>query len=109
MGLEVSDKPVFDNREAAGEGWSIFDNGGGEAGPWTLSRIDTMDDPDLPDALFDSDEAAWAFVRERADGGSAYHLGALRFLEEHNPIEYAAIMDDQVALQAARSAFEPGM
>jgi len=109
MGLEVSNKSGFDNKQAAGEGWAIFDNGDGEAGPWTLNKIDTMDDPDLPDALFDSDETAWAFVREQADGGSAYHLAALRFLEEHNPIEYAAIMDDQAALQTARSALEPGM
>ncbi|MFG1270769.1 hypothetical protein V5F40_22725 [Xanthobacter sp. DSM 14520] len=66
-----------------------------------------MDDPDLPDVLFHSDEAAWAFVREQADAGSEYHLGALRFLQEHNPIEFAAIMDDQAALQAAWSTVEP--
>ena len=60
-----NDPPLFDNTQAFTEGWALFNDG-------ELQRIDEAD-------TFASDEAALAYVQQRAADGSAYHQAALNW------------------------------
>lgn len=71
----------WNNAQAWQEGWDVFDTGHSIEilhidTPWEFAGGLGYDDP-----KFDSDEAAAAFVTERANAGSKYHKLALRFLE----------------------------
>ena len=83
--------PVFDNTQAEQEGWSIFDCAGSDNGRWQLQKCDDKH-------VFMSDLNAWDFVRQMADAGSAYHVEALRFLQEHNRCEWDLIMSRHGAI-----------
>lgn len=73
-----------DNEQAFSEGWGIFSSRGSSHGDWTLQRLDEA-------ATFPDDPTAWAFVRDRAREGSAYHRRAVAFLKEVNPPEHARV------------------
>jgi hypothetical protein len=74
----------FDNTQSVAEGWSIFECSGSENGPFQLQRLDEAE-------VFPNDDDAWVFVIGKAREGSAYHIGALTYLREHNPLEIAAM------------------
>ena len=94
----------FDNNQAEAEGWGIWECDGSESGPYQLQRIDSPDDRDAPS--FGDDAAAWEFVKAKAAEGSAYHVAALDYLKQHNPLEYAAIHNDAPGYALARLEFE---
>lgn len=75
----------IDNTQAFTEGWAIFDCDGSENGQWQLCKVDE-------DNIFESDILAWAFVRAKAENGSAYHQSALEYLKANNMQEYLLIM-----------------
>jgi hypothetical protein len=70
--------PLFDNNRAASEGWAIWDANG----ELQLQKCD-----DHP--TFETDDQAWEYVIAKAKGGSEYHMNALRYIEQHSPIEWA--------------------
>ncbi|KVH56764.1 hypothetical protein WS89_22565 [Burkholderia sp. MSMB1072] len=74
----------FNNAQADGEGWGIFDCVGSDNGRWQLQRIDE-------DEVFLDDDSAWKFVTDKAREGSAYHRSAIEFVRDNNPDEYQAI------------------
>lgn len=79
----------FDNTQAMREGWCISDCGSyhdtlGNPRPYQLQRLDELE-------VFDGDQEAWAFVKQKANEGSEYHKSALNFLCAHAPHEYAQI------------------
>lgn len=80
----VGNVPEFDNVQAFREGWSIFECGGSDSGPFQLQRVDDLE-------VFPSDDEAWTYVINKAREGSAYHKGALDYLREHNPTEIASM------------------
>jgi hypothetical protein len=68
------------------EGWAVFEN---DDGTMQIQRLDSPQDarewhPAEP--LFDSDEAAVAYVLMRAEAGSQYHLEALRLVNSRKPV-----------------------
>lgn len=77
---------AFDNNRAIDEGWCISECHGSENGPWQLQKCDELD-------ILKNDLEAWRLVIDYADAGSEYHLKALQFLKDHNPIEYDCITD----------------
>ena len=80
------DQPSFDNEQAHAESWGIFDLCEvGRPDPYQLQRVDE-------DERFASDDHAWRYVAARAAEGSAYHRGALDFLRDNSPGEYAAVI-----------------
>ncbi|MCP1757769.1 hypothetical protein [Bradyrhizobium elkanii] len=77
---------MFDNNRAFDEGWGIFECHGSQNGPWQLQKLD--ESPRLRNDL-----EAWRLVVDYANAGSDYHVKALQFLAEHNPLEHNCIMD----------------
>lgn len=77
--------PDFDNRQAASEGWAIWECFG-DGAPFKLCRDDEAE-------VFADDGDAWAHVLTKAEEGSEYHMSALAFLREHSPEEFQAIMN----------------
>ncbi|MFG1270541.1 hypothetical protein V5F40_21565 [Xanthobacter sp. DSM 14520] len=73
---------MFDNTQAADEGWVICECFGSEDGPWQMQRLDER---------FSTDGDAWLHVVQQAEEGSVYHSEALEFLRRNNPREHAAI------------------
>ena len=64
------------------EGWAVFETERDDAAYLEIQRIESPQDarswhPREP--LFESDEAALAFVRKRSEEGSQYHREALAF------------------------------
>lgn len=87
-----------DEAAALAQGWAIFSTSrcaetekelvnGKPYGhrPFELQRDDEME-------VFESDDAAHAFVRDAAAKGDALALRALAHLKEVSPLEYDAIM-----------------
>jgi rubrerythrin len=70
----LGDASSFDNTQAAGEGWGLFNR---DENP-EIQRIDE-------DKVFADDAAAIAFVRQKADEGSAYHKTAISLHDIANP------------------------
>ena len=64
----------MDNTQALKEGWGLFQSDG-------KLEIQRLDDPEGCEPKFDGDDAALAFVREKAKT-SEYHGRALALLEE---------------------------
>ena len=79
---------IFDNEQALGEGWGIFDNGG-SAGDIGVLRIERDDER----AVFPGDKEAWLHVMTRAIAGSAYHRRAVAIVFDDNPNELDFIRD----------------
>lgn len=78
--------PDFDNRQAASEGWAIWECLG-DGAPFKLCRDDETE-------MFADDLAAWGYVVAKAEEGSEYHMRALAFLREHSPAEFQAIVNE---------------
>jgi len=77
-------KPQFDNTQALSEGWGIFSLNRDDE-PFQLQRDDEED-------VFEDDDEAWAFVFQKADEGSTYHIEAMDFLKQYAPKEHEAIV-----------------
>lgn len=75
---------AYPTTHPSSEGWDIFESAGSVDGPFQIQRNDE-------DAVFADDSEAWRFVWDKAQGGSAYHKGALDWLREHNPGEVVRI------------------
>ena len=69
----TADHVRFDNTQAAAEGWSLYFL------PETKERWQLQRAPG-PHRVSDVDAAQ--FVVDRAQAGSAYHIGALEFLKQ---------------------------
>jgi hypothetical protein len=77
------DPGMFDNTQAAKEGWSIFSTNDVHR-PYQLQRCDEAE-------TFIDDLEAWLFVATKILHGSAYHQSAILFLAKHSPREYNAM------------------
>lgn len=92
-GKAFSEKPAWaDDRQATEEGWGIFETNG--RSPFELQRIEGRS------PIFESDEAAWKFVADKAAAGALYHQKALYFIRDHSPAEFKQITADELVVAA---------
>ncbi len=84
---------AFDNTQALTEGWCIEEMPAtadadfiAKYGRWSLDRL--AEGNTVGPVVFGEDaKHAWSFVVAKALEGSAYHKGAIAFLNQHNPLE----------------------
>lgn len=79
--------------QAQAEGWDVFSVQRDDGRMYELERLDDpgLDNPAMPEPLFETDAAAWVHVKRQADAGSTLHRAALDFLQERAPLEWAEI------------------
>lgn len=77
-----------DSRQAASEGWDLFDCEGSENGTPQLQTSENLEGEDV----FTDDGQAWMWVKTNASLGGALHQKALILCREYNFDEYEAIM-----------------
>lgn len=65
------------------EGWALFAIDGGATMIQRLDEPSAVDESLPDDPVFESDDDAIAFVRQRAEAGSAMHVDALRQHGQH--------------------------